>query len=445
LVGAVIALSLLFVTEFVTKVTGSLTATILTVIILASASSLQKERGLLQSRWLKAIGDRSYSLYLFHWPAQLISVHYFDGTARKTLVSLSLTLALGMFSYRWIEGTTRNLWKALRLRTAIGLALASLVTLLTVTLLSYRNVENQTLNETQEERNERTAEELRILNSACSKEDSDVWVVGDSHLGAIITEISMLRQGDCRLFGNFGFGLENVVFQLAPVGVTATNQAAKGVSLRNLEDFITQVRLEKPRVIVMVYFLTQLMSNPDTAPPSSNWITVEWFDEAGARVSREQFLDLYEMTLRNLTGEVSNHGGIVVVASPPPDFDWLRQPNDSILDYNFEDLCGSIKVDAPTRRRISKECEIWRSEATKDLLSHQERIGEIHRLLDAIQESSSGFRHIALDVPFCNQQECRNYVRGTPAYLDDDHLNRAGATLAAERLSEVLQLDGVRE
>jgi len=56
--------------------------------------------GSLPLRWL---GDRSYSIYLWHWPVFVFA----GGLMGQTLVSLALalgaTLLLAMFSYRWIE------------------------------------------------------------------------------------------------------------------------------------------------------------------------------------------------------------------------------------------------------------------------------------------------------------------------------------------------------
>ena len=42
---------------------------------------------------------------------------------------------------------------------------------------------------------------------------------------------------------------------------------------------------------------------------------------------------------------------------------------------------------------------------------------------------------IALDEPFCDKSECRNFINGVPAYIDDDHLNSVGARMIAEKFS----------
>ena len=172
-------------------------------------------------------------------------------------------------------------------------------------------------------------------------------------------------------------------------------------------------------------------------------MTVEWYDATGVRVTRQQFLRLFEHALRTLINTMSEHEGTVVVASPPPDFDWLREPNDSVLDYNFEDLCAGMVINVQTRRRIASECDIWRSESTKTRDEHQRRTGEIHSLLNELQETSDSFKHVALDVAFCNPRNCSNFVDGVPAYLDDDHLNEFGGSLAVLGLGDVIGIDAV--
>lgn len=439
--GALIALVILFATEFVATASASLAATVITVMILASATPAHWARGIVDARWLRAVGDRSYSLYLVHWPAQLFAIQFVDGLVRQLLVSIGLTLALGMFSYRWIEITTRHLWRVLRGRTALGVALLSLVATATVAAIVYQNVEQQTLDETQDQRNERTGKNLQAALDACSNDASDVWVVGDSHLGAVIHGISELRQRDCKLIGNFGF--DEGLFALSSASTTFGSQSARSATLRSLDDLIKRVRDERPKVLVIVNFLTGLMSDPETASASANWVTVEWYDATGVRVTRQQFLRLFEHALRTLINTMSEHEGTVVVASPPPDFDWLREPKDSVLDYNFEDLCAGMSINVQTRRRIASECDIWRSESTKTRDEHQRRTGEIHSLLNELQETSDSFKHVALDVAFCNPRNCSNFVDGVPAYIDDDHLNEFGASLAVSGFGDVLRLGAV--
>ncbi len=74
------------------------------LIILSGSLRLETgQRGLAYPA-LVWLGDRSYSLYLWHWPVIiLISLLGFENEISFRLLAFLLTLLLAMFSYRWIE------------------------------------------------------------------------------------------------------------------------------------------------------------------------------------------------------------------------------------------------------------------------------------------------------------------------------------------------------
>ncbi|SDS78536.1 Peptidoglycan/LPS O-acetylase OafA/YrhL, contains acyltransferase and SGNH-hydrolase domains [Paraoerskovia marina] len=84
---------------------------------------------LLDARGLRWVGERSYGLYLWHWPVILLVddlVGAQPGTVvwwRGTVVALGVTVALAAVSYRWVETPVRRdgfraTW--LRLRGSLG-------------------------------------------------------------------------------------------------------------------------------------------------------------------------------------------------------------------------------------------------------------------------------------------------------------------------------------
>ncbi|WP_166390913.1 acyltransferase family protein [Nocardioides ochotonae] len=66
---------------------------------------------LLGMRPLRAVGDASYSLYLWHWPVLAIASQHLgrDLTGRETLVAVAFIAVLTWASYRWIETPFRTL------------------------------------------------------------------------------------------------------------------------------------------------------------------------------------------------------------------------------------------------------------------------------------------------------------------------------------------------
>ncbi|HEY5695567.1 MAG TPA: acyltransferase family protein [Candidatus Saccharimonadales bacterium] len=92
---------------------GILTA----VIILATVSSKGILRKLLEARLLTWIGERSYGMYLWHWPI-IVLLHYWLGaTSNQPLpvtAAIALTISLAALSYRYIELPVRRVgFKAL--------------------------------------------------------------------------------------------------------------------------------------------------------------------------------------------------------------------------------------------------------------------------------------------------------------------------------------------
>jgi len=76
----------------------------------------------LDSRFTQFIGDRSYSLYLWHWPLLVFAGIAFENQLIGTLVALSLAMVLSMATYSWIENPFRFAEQR-KLATAGGLGL----------------------------------------------------------------------------------------------------------------------------------------------------------------------------------------------------------------------------------------------------------------------------------------------------------------------------------
>lgn len=82
-------------------------------------------RGVLASRLLGWLGDRSYSWYLWHWPAITFGLAVFPGSRVTVLSAAVVSLGLADLSYRLVEQPIREgrFWRARWWRTpALGVA-----------------------------------------------------------------------------------------------------------------------------------------------------------------------------------------------------------------------------------------------------------------------------------------------------------------------------------
>lgn len=94
------------------------------------------------SRWTSSraaqwLGERSYSLYLWHWPVCVALVYAeLNGNWLASLAGILLTLLLGHLSYLWVENPARRVLTSKRTLSAIvGLTLASVCVLLPAMLV----------------------------------------------------------------------------------------------------------------------------------------------------------------------------------------------------------------------------------------------------------------------------------------------------------------------
>ena len=387
----------------------SLLATLLTVLIIVIASAEQQSGGFVRGGWLGYVGDRSYALYLVHWPAQLLAEAVIDEGYARHAASLALTFVLGIAGYHFVENRTRHYWKSLRRRHAGVIALTALLITFGVTAFAFDRTE----------RIVRSAAE-EVPPERCAREDASIWVVGDSHLDAISPEIAQAFDSDCAIIGGYG-----VILDFIDLERSATDQRSLRIKLLPTARLIEQLRIAKspPRALIVVHFLSAFLSDPTSAPPSADFVSTEWQSTTGEKVSRGEFVRLFADSMRDIARAMAEHGGTLVVTSPPPDFNWLRVGIDT-------SLCSS-------RIFVSRECSIFRSEARLSIPEHEARGGEVRTLLDVLQREVPNFVHIALDAPFCNKNYCSNFSNGKTLYMDDDHLNSDGARMIGYLFDEV--------
>lgn len=389
----------------------SLATTVLTAAVISTASQRQHASGFVPGRLLGAVGDRSYALYLVHWPVQVLAATLIGAAYPRYVVSLALTVALGYLAYRFVEDRTRHRWRSLRIRRSIAFAGAALLGTLCVTTLGYLRADHLASSATVENPSER-----------CAREGASVWVVGDSHLthAPIEPVLAQALDGNCLNIGGYGIVMEVVWLDRESAG-----QREVRIKLTPTAWLIEQIRTAAvpPRSLIVVHFLSAFLSDPATTPASANFVATEWESATGAKVTREQFITLFAENLRQLAAVMGERGGELVVTSPPPDFDWLSVDIDPALCSN--------------RLVVSRECALYRSEAQLSLAAHEARGGEVRGVLDGLQRELPNFTHIPLDTPFCGAEYCSNFRDGEPVYQDDDHLNAAGARLVEPLFDEL--------
>jgi len=166
------------------------------LVLLANGNSILTVSKLPQ--WL---GDRSYSLYLWHWPV-VVAIVYMGQKDNPFAVALGLliTLFLGHFSYLWVEKTSRRLLEKQSLPRAAAVLVVISALVAFPAFLVWQNLgvsgrfplaaelaaeESKNWNPRREECH--PDEGLNMPNCVYGGSKMKVIVVGDSHANAIIT------------------------------------------------------------------------------------------------------------------------------------------------------------------------------------------------------------------------------------------------------------------
>jgi peptidoglycan/LPS O-acetylase OafA/YrhL len=390
---------------------GSLLMTAFTATAVVFKDHSTNNSSHLLSQLLKLVGDRSYSIYLVHWPIQLFSQIILESGPYRNLFNLGLTALFGSLNWRHVEERFRNRHLTIRRKTAVLSTLFSVVTtflvLATLILIS--------------EARTRPASSRPIPH--CDQIDGSWWLIGDSHLAILQSEISRVSGSQCKVIGGRGLVFDYTIIDESPDG----RQSQRAV-LNDLAPLIRKIQNSEnpPKVLLIAHWLSGYLPDPATAPKSSNAAAVEWSTHDGKKISRTEFMATFSRNLRHLAEVLAVRNAYLVVVSPPPDFDWLRY-------YVDPAYCTG-------RLFVSRECVMTRSEAQITIEEHELRSGEYRRLLNLMQDELPNFRHVSLDTPFCNRVQCSNTINGRVVFGDDDHLNAAGALLVGYKFDEIAAL-----
>ncbi|MFZ6750486.1 acyltransferase family protein [Undibacterium sp. Ren11W] len=159
------------------------------------------------SRAAQWLGDRSYSLYLWHWPVCVALVYAeLNSDSLATLAGILLTLLLGHFSYLLVENPARKVLSRKRVMPAIvGLTLAGICVLLPAMLVrmqtglagrfaSQIELAAAEANNTNPRRNQCHAHQ-GVESPSCvyGGQKWKLILAGDSHAGAIVTALAQAQ------------------------------------------------------------------------------------------------------------------------------------------------------------------------------------------------------------------------------------------------------------
>ena len=360
------------------------------------------------AQWL---GERSYSLYLWHWP--IMVALYFAGLHNDGLwitAGLALSLLLGDVSYRLIETPTRVYFSKASTGKEI-LALGTFVMLVGVSAVSTRlfvfegrlapEVELAANEATNKDPRQSECHEFNIKTGSpqCSYGDGDIAaiVVGDSHAQSSITAVEQSGKKHDKA------SLLHALSSCRQVLGTTKFKAEPVNSCQKLNKWILNDLKNYPSVpLIIINRSSSEVFGPNEDPEKLGIPTVylskKYFDSFDP-----DFLNEYKNAFVSSICSFSKTNRAVYLVRPYPEM-IVNVPNTIARNIIFGRDNEDIKI--TLEEYHERHAFVWQAQ---DLAAEQCGVKILNPL------------------PYlCDEQYCYGSKNGRPLYYDDDHLSEYG-------------------
>lgn len=391
------------------------------LVLLANRTSLWTASAL--SQWL---GDRSYSLYLWHWP-MVVALKYVgqSDNALAVVGALILTGLLGHLSFVWVENTSRRYLEKQRLTHAAGalVLVAVAVTLPAVVVWKLQGVAGrfaprielvaaQTYNFNPRRDECHPSKGLEPPNCVYGGKDWKVIVVGDSHADALVTGVA-----EGQIHGNAGvveWTYSGCAFvpelKISPFGSLAKRGREYKCPefLKWEEQQFEVVSADIPVVIIGRYAFLAMGYNE--RKPLNN-VPEVYFSNVFA-LPKPEFLKEFASHITQSACQLAKRRTVYMVRPiPEMGFDVPKTLSRRMIFGKYEDL--SIPIEDYRQRNDW----VWAAQnAARD---------------------QCGIKILDPTRYLCHDGRCYGSQNGMPLYRDDDHLSEFGNKLLVPMFAEV--------
>lgn len=387
---------------------GSLIVTVLTATFLWSNEDCHRiPTTLMSRRALTWLGDRSYSIYLWHWPLVVFSSVVWPGSFSAKLFGAALSLVPATLSYRYLE-PHRSLGTGDPSRSrSFGMVFIAIPAVLAGGLLGFGAQNRWWMDWSSGSAEERIADDAGCLDEkfnvdGCTwqlpNSEGRILLVGDSQAYALADGVISAAES-----------LRMDVIVSARSGCPFSALQSTGDDVAGCRQWQRDVRAfvedENPNIVLIANRSIGYTS------PSLAWRVM--LDENGTLASHGNAIDLYSKGLHRVVAELESAGADVIIISNPPEPMGNLSP-ESIFRRVFADYDKSfLRVEVDEIRRTVRNIEL-------------------------IVANDNGAETFDPVPELCDTERCPLYIDKEPLYQDPVHLSRRGSLQLKKGL--VLQL-----
>ncbi|APW45089.1 acyltransferase family protein [Rhodoferax antarcticus] len=374
-------------------------------------------------QWL---GDRSYSLYLWHWPLYVALVYMsLDDNPWAIAVALLLTALLGHLSYVWVENTSRRWLEKPRMSVAAGGLALAVVAVVAPAAAIWKSqgiagrfapgielaaAEAKNYNPRRDECH--PSKGLNFPSCLYGGSQLAVVVAGDSHADALVP--ALVHAINRREFGVMEWTYSACTFVFGSKK-EPTAQAFLGGDNYKCSEFIASAKSRLndlpntiPIILINRYAAAALGANENNTGTN---IPVLIFSREFA-IATPQYLTEFAEHITQTACQLAKQRTVYMVRPiPEMGFDIPKTLSRRMIFGLNNDLSISIE-------------------------SYWERNAWVWAAQDAARDQC-GIKILDPTAYLCHDGRCWGSTNGLPLYTDDDHLGKAGNKLLEPMFAQV--------
>ena len=371
---------------------------------------------LLSNRILVAMGDRSYSWYLWHWPMIVFAQRIFPSVFYVGVFAALFSLIPAELSYRFVEKPWRKMATVSRSKAAIFFAAFLILPTIAALALRSQSVDRVETSNTLAATsgwdvpfNGCLILEENCLRTSVSGENNAV-LIGDSHAASLAQAFKSVSDTNgftpqVGVSPGCPFIRSDRVFYLYNFG--DENKMSDTFCIDNYDLTLNWIRKNTPKVIVIAQNAPFYVRSPELTSDFELRVSCERLNAGGcvSEVGPENRIANFISELDKTINRLEKSDSRIVLVAPLPI--QLRDPITS-----ESGLIGTPRSAIEAQRRATLDGYI-------DLATRYTNV-EIFDPIDSL----------------CSIDFCPSVLNGVSLYSDNGHLSIAGAELASKRLGQ---------